>query len=151
LAGAAAVIEVGNREHGFEIAEAAGCIFNPAVDQVISVTSEGKLLGGNIYTGYTGVSIQLHMAGFQPNWANRDFLWVSFDYPFNQLGCRKVFGQVPESNTRALEIDLKLGFKIIAKIDDVFPDGACLVLALAREDCRWLNLKPRGLRPGSER
>jgi hypothetical protein len=144
------MIVFGDKEHGYRIAAAAGCTFNPSADQVISVTSTGNLLGGNIYTGYTGASVQLHMAGFTSNWANRDFLWVAFDYPFNQLGCRKVFGQVPETNTRALEIDLKLGFKIEAKIDGVFPDGACLVLSLAREDCRWLNLKPRGLKPGSE-
>lgn len=143
-------IEFNNAEHGYRIAKAAGCIFNPAADQVIAVTSQGKLLGGNIFTGFTGASIHTHTAGFEPNWATRDFLWVLFDYPFNQLGCRKVFGQVPETNTRALEIDLKLGFKIVAKIDDVFPDGACLVLSLAREDCRWLKLKPRGLKPGSE-
>lgn len=90
------------------------------------------------------------MAGFRPDWANRDMLWVAFDYPFNQLGCKKLFGQVPESNPKALEIDLKLGFKIIAKIDDVFPDGALIVVALDRDDCRWLNLKPRGLRTGKE-
>lgn len=143
-------IKFGDREHGYRIAHAAGCTFNPEVDQVISVTSGGKLLGGNIYTGYTGASIQLHMAGFVPSWATRDFLWVAFDYPFNQLKCNKVFGQVPESNTRALEIDLRLGFKIVARIEDVFPDGACIVLALAREDCRWLKLKPRGIKPGSE-
>ena len=143
-------IEFNNLEHGFAIAEASGTNFNPNIDQVISVTSEGNLLGGNLYTGYTGASIHLHMAGFAPNWASRDFLWVAFDYPFNQLGCKKVFGQVPETNTRALEIDLKLGFKIEARIEDVFPDGACLVLSLAREDCRWLKLKPHGLKPGSE-
>ncbi len=143
-------IEFGREEHGHRIAREAGCTFNPAVDKVIAVTSAGKLLGGNIYQGYTGASIQLHMAGFEPSWATRDFLWVAFDYPFNQLGCRKVFGQVPETNTRALEIDLKLGFKIEARIDDVFPDGACILLSLAREDCRWLKLKPRGLKPGSE-
>lgn len=143
------MIEFSVRDHGYRIAKAAGCTFNPEVDQVISVTSQGKLLGGNIFTGYTGASIQTHTAGFVPGWANRDFLWAIFDYPFNQLGCKKVFGQVPEYNTRALEIDMKLGFKIVARIEDVFPDGACLVLELAREDCRWLNLKPRGLAPGS--
>lgn len=137
-------------EHGYRIAKAAGCTFNPEVDQVISLTSEGKLLGGNILQGYTGASIQMHTAGFAPRWATRDFLWCTFHYAFEQLGCRKVFGQVPESNTRALEIDQKLGFKIVARIDDVFPDGACIVLALAREDCRWLKLKPRGLKPGTE-
>jgi hypothetical protein len=144
------MIEFNVAEHGYRIAKGAGCTFNPAVDQVISVTSGGKLLGGNILTGYTGASIHMHTAGFQPGWATRDFLWVLFDYPFNQLGCKKVFGQVPEYNTRALEIDLKLGFKIVARIEDVFPDAACLVLSLAREDCRWLKLKPRGIKPGSE-
>lgn len=144
------MIQFGNHEHGYRIAAEAGCTYNPAVDQVIAVTSQGKLLGGNILTGYTGVSIHMHTAGFAPAWATRDFLWVLFDYPFNQLGCKKVFGQVPEYNTRALEIDKKLGFKIVARIEDVFPDGACLVLSLAREDCRWLKLKPRGIKPGSE-
>lgn len=144
------MIEFSNIEHGYRIAKEAGCSFNPAIDQVISRVEDGVLLGGNIYQGYTGASIHLHMAGFRPNWANRDFLWVAFDYPFNQLGCKKVFGQVPEYNTRALEIDMKLGFKIEARIEDVFPDGACLVLSLAREDCRWLNLKPRGLKAGTE-
>lgn len=144
------MIEFSNHEHGYRIAEAAGCFFNPACDQVISVFDKGKLLGGNVLTGYTGASIHLHTAGFAPKWATRDFLWVAFAYPFLQLGCKKVFGQVPESNTRALEIDLKLGFKVVARIEDVFPDGACLVLALAREDCRWLNLKPRSLKLGSE-
>lgn len=143
------MIVFNNIEHGYRIAKAAGCTFNPEVDRVISVTREGNLVGGNIFTGYTGASIHTHTAGFAPGWATRDFLWCIFDYCFNQLGCKKVFGQVCESNKRALEIDLKLGFKIVARIEDVFPDGACFVLEIAREDCRWLNLKPRGLAPGS--
>lgn len=112
----------------------------------ISRTIDGELAGGVTYAGYTGASIHMHMAGFRPDWGDRDMLWVCFDYPFNQLGCKKVFAQVPETNTKALEIDQRLGFKIVAKIEDVFPDGACYVLALAREDCRWLKLKPRNIR-----
>lgn len=145
------MIVFGNIDHGRAIASASGTVFNPEVDQVIARVENGQLLGGVTYQGYTGASIQMHMAGFDDNWANRDMLWVAFDYPFNQLGCKKVFGQVPESNTRALEIDLKLGFKIVAKVEDVFPDGACYVLALAREDCRWLKLKPRSLAAGKKR
>jgi RimJ/RimL family protein N-acetyltransferase len=145
------MIVTGHHSHGHRIAQEAGFVYNPASDQVIARVENGELLGGVTYTGYTGASIQLHMAGFRHGWANRDFLWMAFDYPFNQLGCRKVFGQVPETNTLALEIDQKLGFKIIAKIEDVFPDGACIVLALAREDCRWLKLKPRNLVARSER
>jgi RimJ/RimL family protein N-acetyltransferase len=145
------MIVFGNIAHGHAIAVASGTTFNPEVDRVIARVENGQLLGGVTYQGYTGASIQMHMAGFDEHWANRDVLWVAFDYPFNQLGCKKVFGQVPETNARALEIDLKLGFKIVAKVEDVFPDGACYVLALAREDCRWLKLKPRSLTAGTKR
>jgi hypothetical protein len=141
-------IEFGNLDHGRKISKKAGSIFNPEGDQVISRTVNGVLVGGVTFQGYTGASCQMHMASWRLNWANRDMLWVCFDYPFNQMGCSKVFGLVPESNTTALEIDQKLGFKMVAKIEGVFPDGACYVLALAREDCRWLNLKPRGIKAG---
>lgn len=145
------MIVFNNLLHGRLIAEQAGTSFNLEIDQCISRVEDGRLLGGVTYAGYTGVSIHMHMAGFTERWADRDMIWVAFDYPFNQLKCRRVFGQVPESNTRALEIDLRLGFKVVAKIDDVFPDGACLVLALAREDCRWLKHKPRGIAARMER
>ena len=136
-------------EHGRAIANAAQCFYNPEYDQVIArVDEEGELLGGVIFQSYTGVSIHMHMAGFVDRWTTRDFIWCVFDYPFNQLGCKKVFGQVCETNTKALEIDLKLGFKIVAKVDDVFPEGACLVLSLSPEDCRWLKVKPRHLQSG---
>jgi len=134
-------------EHGFAIAHAALTTFNPAVDMVLSrVDGEDELLGGVIYTAFTGVSIHLHMAGFKDHWANRDLIWAIFDYPFNQLKCKKVFAQVPETNTKALEIDLKLGFKIVTKIDDVYPDGGVYVLSMSRGDCKWLSVKPRHIR-----
>ena len=145
-----AVIITGNHDYGRMVSRAAGVVYNPDSDQSIVRVLNGEVLGGVTYQGYTGKSIQMHFAGFKPGWGNREFIWMAFDYPFNQLGCTHVFGQVPESNVRALEIDQKLGFKIVAKIDDVFPDGACYVLALAREDCRWLNFKPRSLAVRSE-
>ena len=145
MASSSSIISFGNHAHGRAISRVAGTTYNPEVDQVISRTVNGELVGGVTYQGYTKASVQLHFAAFRKNWGCRDFIWVAFDYPFNQLGCKKVFGQVPETNKTALEIDLKLGFKIVAKVEDVFPDGACYVLALAREDCRWLNIKPKSL------
>lgn len=144
------MITFGNHEHGHLIAKAAETHYNPECDQCISISHDGLLYGGVIYQNYTKASIGMHTAGFSPGWATRDFMWAIFHYPFEQLGCKKVFGQVRETNTRALEIDLKIGFKIIAKVEDVFPDGACILVGMAREECRWLKLKPRTLKPGSE-
>lgn len=141
------MIVSGDLNHARRIAEASRATFNPACDICISRCVGGELYGGVIYEGYTGAggSIAMHVAGFNDNWMNRDFLWVIFHYPFVQLDCRKVFGQVPEENQNMLEFALKIGFKIVVKIDDVFPDGACILTALARENCRWLKLKPSTL------
>jgi RimJ/RimL family protein N-acetyltransferase len=138
------MIAAGNIDHAYTIAKAAGCIFNPAVDRAISRTRDGKLLGGVIFQDYNIASISIHVAGFASHWLNNDMLWISFDYPFNQLGVTKLIAQVPSCNRKALEFDLKLGFKEEARIADIFPDGDLLVLSMRREDCRWLKLKPRG-------
>lgn len=142
------MIQMNNEAHGYAIAESAGVIFNPAADVMIShLDKNGELTGGVIYNGYTKASINMHVAAFNPRWGSRDMLWVCFDYPFNQLGCRKVFGQVPSKNDHALEFNLKLGFKIEALIPDVFPEDDLIVVSMPREDCRWLNIKPRTLFP----
>lgn len=144
------MIEFNNVEHGYAIADLAGTSFNPDVDVVISRSEEGELWGGSIYTSYTGASVAVHIAGFRSDWINKDMLWVGFDYPFNQLGCSKLFGQVPETNIKALEFDLKIGFKIVARIADVFPDGDLFIVCMDRAECRWLKLKPRSLTVGKE-
>ena len=140
------MIVFNNHDHGHVIAHAAGTAFNHLVDTCIGRIANGKLLGGVLFQNYTGSSIGVHVSGFADHWINRDMLWVCFHYPFVQLGCSKIFGQVPSTNSKALEFDLNLGFKEVARIEDVFPDGDLIVLAMKREECRWLGLKPRGLK-----
>ena len=140
------MIVLNDPEHGHILAEAAGVIFNPAVDRVIArLYPSGAVRGGMVFNGYTGSSIGIHMAGFDPKWADRTLIWMCFDYCFNQIGCKKVFGQVPAKNARALEINRKLGFKIEAHVKDVFPDDDLIVISMTREDCRWLGCKPKML------
>lgn len=130
-------------EHTRAIEAAVGCISNPRCDIVLSRTDDdGKLLCGVIYEAYTKASIQAHIAGFGPFWLKRDFLWVMFDYPFNQLKVGSVFCQIREANQQALAFNLKLGFKEVCRIDDVFPDGALVVTKITRDECRWLNINP---------
>ncbi len=137
------MIELGNRDHIARIEKACGHIFNHRADVCLSRSHEGKLLGGVIYEAYTGASIQAHVAGFEPFWLDRTFLWMMFDYPFNQLKVGKVFCQIRESNEAALEFNLKLGFKEVCRVDDVFPDGALVLTSISSAECRWLGLKPR--------
>jgi RimJ/RimL family protein N-acetyltransferase len=136
-------LEFGGVDHGRTIARAAGTAFNPDVDMVIASLRDDRLLGGLVYQAYTGVegSISVHMASFDPRWANRYFLWVGFHYPFEQLHCKKMFAQVPANNAKALSIDLKLGFKEEIRVPGVFPDADLIVLSMSRDQCPWLGIR----------
>jgi RimJ/RimL family protein N-acetyltransferase len=143
------MIQVGNTVHGEAIAAWASCLYNPRYDIVLSHSNPKKLLGGVIFTDYTGEggSIKAHVAGVHPNWLTRDFLWVLFDYPFNQLKANKIIGVVRSSNLKALEFDKRLCFTEEARIRDVFPDGDAIVLGMYRDNCPWLKIKPKRLKP----
>lgn len=136
------MIHIGNREHGEAIGKAAGVKYDPEMDAVVSREDGGELKGGVVYQGYTKHSIAMHVAGLRPNWINRDLLRTAFYFPFVQLGCVKVFGHVPESNTAAIELDLHLGFEKVTFIPDVFANGGMHILAMERTKCRWLLLPP---------
>lgn len=136
------MLVLNNPHHGHAIARGAGVAFNPAVDIVIARVIDGDLCGGVIFNNYTGASVSNHIWGRDEHWIDRDLLWISFHYPFIQLRCRKVFGQIPANNKRSLDFSLKIGFKIEARIREVFPDEDLIVVAMKREDCRWLKIKP---------
>jgi RimJ/RimL family protein N-acetyltransferase len=140
-------IVINNPEHGDRIARlsgAGGGLFNEKMDQVIARVKDGELLGGVIFDNYTRAAIGIHTAGFVRHWVNRDLIWMTFDYAFNQLGVRKIIGLVPSSNTDAIKFNTSAGFTIETTVADVYPDGDCLIFSLYKEDCRWLKLKPRG-------
>lgn len=142
-------IRFNDLQDGQRIAEVAGATFNPLSDIVIArLSTDDRLMGGAVYTGYTGVggSIQVHLAGLLPLWINQDLLWVGFDYPFNQLQIKKLFGQVPASNKHAIEVNLKFGFRPELVVKDVYPDGDMLLVSMYREHCRFLSMKPRSVR-----
>lgn len=134
---------------GNAIAAACGAIFNPEVDAVIARSENDRLLGGVIYQKFTGASIRMHMASFDPHSMCRDLLWTVFHYPFIQLGCKVVLGEIPSLNIKSLDIATKLGFKEVSRVKDIFPAGDLVMMAMRREDCRWLNIKPRTIKAGA--
>lgn len=137
--------------HAFQIAKKAGTTYNPAVDMCISREEHGELFGGSLIVNYTGKggSCGIHLAGFRTDWLSRNLLWITYDYIFNQLACARLFGQTPADNEPALAFCRKNGFKELHRIAGVFPDGGSIVLSvMERADCRFLKLKPTGIRSG---
>ena len=127
------------------IAHRAGVGYDPNVNRVLAHCSNDGLLGGVVYTNYTGRSVQMHMAG-EPGWGSVKMLWIAFDYPFNQLGVEKVIGLVAAADEKVLDYDRRLGFTEIARVPDIVPTGDLCVLSMMRSECKWLSLRDRFVR-----
>lgn len=113
--------------------------FNQASDQSIARVGKDGLLGGVVYSNYTGASCVIHVSSVQKNFATPRFLWMVFHYPFEQLGCKKVFGLVPAFNYPAQVLASKLGFSHETTLKDAVPTGDVYVYSLYKEHCKWLN------------
>jgi len=136
--------------YGVPIAAACKTLYDPEIDRCLATVDGETIRGGFIFREYTGPggSIQVHMAGFLPKWVSRDLLFNVGNYVFNHCQCRKLFGQVPEHNTKALAMNLKLGLKKEFFLEGVFPDGGCHVLSMTKEECSWLKPPLKGVTNG---
>jgi RimJ/RimL family protein N-acetyltransferase len=139
------VILFNDLESAIQIGKSAGVIYHPGAHACIARVEEDGLRGGVIFTDYNFASIQVHMAAVnERKWLSREMLFRAFDYGFNVCGCNKLLGLVPESNKKALELNEHFGFTVEARITDVLPDGAMLVLGMYRNNCRFLTGKYNG-------
>jgi len=86
-------------------------------------------------------SCMMHTAAIVPNWISKDLLWACFDYPFNILKVKVILATVASTNKEALKLDRHLGFVDKAYIEDAHIDGDLVILAMRRENCRWLDIK----------
>lgn len=137
-------IVINDPDCGHEIARAVRTHYNPGIHQSIARVRDGSCLAGAIYSQFTHESITIHQAVFVEHGLNRDLLFCAFDYPFNQLQVKRMFGFVPETNIDALHLNRHFGFREVARIDGFFRHGvACIVMRMDREDCRFLKIKPR--------
>lgn len=106
----------------------------------IGLERDGELVAGVLYDRYNGASICMHVAADGSNWLTREFLFVAFAYPFNQLGCKRITGIVNSNNVRAQRFDEHLGFTLEARLKDAMPDGAdMLIYRMLRDECIWIK------------
>jgi RimJ/RimL family protein N-acetyltransferase len=126
------------------IAQASHIQFVPRLHRCIARYNErDQLMGGVLFTEFRGGSVAIHMAGFNPHWVNRAMIYLAFDYPFKQLQVKKLIGLVPESNVRARNANLKLGFKIEHLITDIYNGSVngMYIMSMLKDECRWLDMK----------
>jgi hypothetical protein len=117
---------------------------HPLPEETVCIGQEidGNLVAVVGYCSFMPNACQMHIAALsEVNWMSRDLLWAAFDYPFNVLGVKVILGQICSSNEDALRLNRHLGFKVVAEIPDAHMDGDLVIMAMRKEDCRWLNIK----------
>lgn len=115
---------------------------NFGTDIGIGWMRDGKLCAGVAYADWNGPNIVCHIASDRSRrWLTRQYLWTIFDYPFNQIGCKRITVCVGQGNRDSLRFVQHLGFRQEATLADAHPTGDLLIFALRRENCRWLNLR----------
>ena len=117
---------------------------HPLPEETVCIGQEidGNLVAVVGYCSFMPNACQMHIAAVdEVNWMSRDLLWAAFDYPFNKLGVKVILGQICGSNEDAIRLNRHLGFKVVAEIPDAHMDGDLVIMAMKKEECRFLNIR----------
>lgn len=85
------------------------------------------------YDDWLGRTCMMYMASTVA-YPPKAFRWAVFNYPFNILQMKRVFGMVKSDNTAAMRLDLHLGFKEVYRAEECAEDGHDIVLLEMRAE-----------------
>ena len=110
----------------------------------IGVLYDGVLIAGVVYSHYRPPSIEMSIASKSPLWANRRTLRAFFDYPFNELGCKRVTALVDSHNHAVRRFDERLGFRHEGTLRQGHPSGDAEIYGMLKHECRWIRKNCHG-------
>ena len=109
--------------------------------QGLGMVKNNEIVAGVVYNEFNGVNINAHIAIKNKYALTKKFLWMMFDYPFNQCKAKRISGFIEDENKEAINLDKKLGFEYETRLKDAYINGDILVYVMRKEQCKWLNLK----------
>ena len=111
----------------------------PQETMCIGQEKDGQLIAVVGYSHFTPNSCQIHVASTDVYWLNKYLLFAIFDYPFNKLGVKVIIAPIYKGNSKSLNLCRKLGFEQVADIPYGHPNGDLIVVAMKRNQCKWLQ------------
>lgn len=101
-----------------------------------------RLVAGVIYNNFEGANACMHVGAEDgAMWLTPEFLHAAFDYPFNQLGKRRVTALTRKKNKRVRHFVENLGFKYEGTLPHYYQDDDMCVYGLLRANCRFLDMR----------
>ena len=111
--------------------------YNKGMTAIGDFNSKGELIAGIAYENYNKNCIWGHQRIDSP--PSKEFWMANADYIFNQCGCKKFSATVEADNTKAIDLNLHIGFEIEATLHDSGKNGDLLIMTLWRDKCRFLK------------
>ena len=119
------------------VTEKAGGTWHPNRGTALGLLKDGKLVAGVLYEDWNGANLMCHIRG-EKGWANREFLRIIFDYPFNFVGAKRLTAPIKSTNIDAIKFVQKLGFALECVLSQATPDGDMHIYRIFREECKYL-------------
>lgn len=112
---------------------------NLSANNCIGFSSNGVLVGGCVFTDYTGFDITLNIASKSPLWARHKNLILLSRCVFEHLDCLRATAKVPRRLKKQRKLYEKLGFKLEGVRRKAFDGKQDLFLfGMMKEECPWL-------------
>ena len=129
------------------VASKAGGSWLPGEGHAIGLAEDGKLIACVVYDHWNGKSLYAHIAA-EPGafWTTKAYLKRIFSYPFLFVGCHKLIGLVGGEGKAINSLVSDFGFVCEATLHDAHPAGALTIWSMTRDQCRWIDWRPRGKR-----
>jgi RimJ/RimL family protein N-acetyltransferase len=108
--------------------------------RAIGLIDESQILAVTVYNEFYEAGCAIHIAAVPGrSWATKAFVRAAFEYPFNQLGYRRLTGYVAAKNLEAQRLDEHLGFKREGYLREMLPDDDVIVYGMLKSECRFIG------------
>lgn len=103
----------------------------------LALLGDRGIIAGVVYSRWSSHDVHVTLA--VTGRATPAFVFAAFDYPFNQVGLRRVTALARVSNTRSIRLARHLGFTLEGRLRRAADNEDVLVFGLLREECRWIT------------
>ena len=102
----------------------------------------GGLVGAAIMDNWTDNSVHMHQVMTSLEVLKQDGHREVFDFVFNEMGRKYIYGMVPGDNEKAIKVNLTMGFTEKVRLVEAWADGVdWIMFEMAKENCRYLPVR----------
>lgn len=107
----------------------------------LGIIRNDKLVCGVLYSNWRPeIDIWMTIGAIDPKWCNRTSLREIFNYPFEELGLRRVTALIAKKNKRSRRLVEGVGFKYEGNARNYMKNGDdCIIYGMLKKECKWIK------------